>query len=144
MLRKGYAIITTAVLTIALSAAVADPARGAMFTVTTSNDSGPGSLRQAILDANTAPGLDTIAFSIVGLAPHPIALLSPLEIDDPVVIDATTEPGFAGAPVVELTGTSMDPPDRALVITSGGGTVPDPATGGVVAPLSMLGRATGG
>ena len=33
----------------------------ATFTVTNSNDSGPGSLRQAILDANANPGHDSIA-----------------------------------------------------------------------------------
>ena len=31
----------------------------ATFTVTNTNDSGAGSLRQAILDANANPGLDT-------------------------------------------------------------------------------------
>ena len=36
----------------------------ATFTVTNTSDSGAGSLRQAILDANTAPGADTITFSI--------------------------------------------------------------------------------
>jgi hypothetical protein len=36
------------------------------FTVTSKNDSGPGSLRQAILDANANPGADTITFSITG------------------------------------------------------------------------------
>jgi len=143
MLRKGYAVITTAVLTIALSAAVADPARGAMFTVTTTNDSGPGSLRQAIFDANAVPGLDTIAFSIAGAAPHTIALLSSLEIDDPVVIDATTEPGFTGAPVVELLGTSMDPPDSALVIASGGSTVRGLAIGGFAAAIVINGGTSG-
>ena len=39
-------------------------ARAAAFTVTTTADSGPGSLRQAILDANANPGLDTITFAI--------------------------------------------------------------------------------
>src|SRR6516162_5444050 len=34
------------------------------FMVTNTNDSGEGSLRQAILDANAHPGLDTIAFHI--------------------------------------------------------------------------------
>ncbi|MFZ4791165.1 MAG: InlB B-repeat-containing protein [Candidatus Competibacteraceae bacterium] len=38
-------------------------AQAATFTVTTTADSGAGSLRQAILDANTAPGADTISFS---------------------------------------------------------------------------------
>src|SRR5437867_2960649 len=143
MLRKGYALVTTAVFTAALSVAVGGPARGAIFTVTTTSDSGPGSLRQAILDANAAPGLDTIAFSIAGAAPHTIALLSSLEIDDPVVIDATTEPGFADAPVVELIGTSMDPPDSALVITSGGSTVRGLAIGGFTAAIVINGGRSG-
>ncbi len=34
------------------------------FTVTNGNDSGPGSLRQAIADAETMPGDDTIVFAI--------------------------------------------------------------------------------
>ena len=38
----------------------------ATFTVTTTADSGPGSLRQAILDANASPGADTIVFNIAG------------------------------------------------------------------------------
>src|SRR5438132_7471692 len=36
------------------------------FTVTNTNDSGPGSLRQAILSANVNPGLDSITFNIPG------------------------------------------------------------------------------
>ena len=40
----------------------ASPASAAGFTVTTLADSGAGSLRQAILDANAAPGADTITF----------------------------------------------------------------------------------
>src|SRR5271165_790374 len=36
----------------------------ATFTVTNNADGGPGSLRQAILNANTAPGKDTINFNI--------------------------------------------------------------------------------
>ena len=36
----------------------------AIFTVTNTNDSGPGSLRQAILDANASAGADTITFAI--------------------------------------------------------------------------------
>jgi titin len=142
MLRKGCALITTAVLTVALSVAAGEPARSAIFTVTTTNDSGPGSLRQAILDANAAPGLDTIAFSIAGAAPHTIVLLSALDIDDPVVIDATTEPGFAGAPVVELIGAAI-PQDNALVVTSGGTTVRGLAIGGFGAAI-VIDRGTGG
>jgi hypothetical protein len=34
------------------------------YSVSTTGDSGPGSLRQAILDANSNPGPDTIQFGI--------------------------------------------------------------------------------
>jgi hypothetical protein len=43
------------------------------FTVSNLNDSGAGSLRQAIIDANTAAGADTIVFNTVALTgPGPI------------------------------------------------------------------------
>jgi hypothetical protein len=44
----------------ALMVVLASPAQAATFTVTNTNDSGAGSLRQAILDANAAAGEDTI------------------------------------------------------------------------------------
>jgi predicted outer membrane repeat protein len=55
------------------------------ITVTNTNDSGPGSLRQAILDANGTPGADVIQVTAVGT----IALLSPL----PVISEETTIQG---------------------------------------------------
>ena len=75
----------------------------ATFTVTNTNDSGPGSLRQAILDANAVGGADTIAFSIPGADPGcdgggvcTIAPTSELQtIDDAVTIDGYTQPGAA-------------------------------------------------
>jgi parallel beta-helix repeat protein len=77
----------------------------ATFTVTNVNDSGAGSLRQAITDANASPGPDTITFNLPGSA-HTIALLTSLPaITGPVVIDATTQPGYAGRPLIELNGT---------------------------------------
>jgi len=66
----------------------------ASFTVTNINDSGPGSLRQAILDANASPGTDTIDFNITGVGPHTIQPTSALPtITDPVIIDGYTQPG---------------------------------------------------
>ncbi len=74
------------------------------FTVTNTNDAGPGSLRAAITSANAAAGLDSILFNIPGAGPHTIALSSPLPvISDQVKIDATSEPDFDTTPVVQLT-----------------------------------------
>jgi hypothetical protein len=50
----------------ALAAAGAASVHAATFTVTNLNNGGPGSLRQAVLDANAAPGADTINFSVSG------------------------------------------------------------------------------
>jgi parallel beta-helix repeat protein len=75
------------------------------FTVTNTNDSGSGSLRQAILDANANPGPDTIAFNIPGPGVKTITpVLGLPDITDPVVIDGTTQPGYAGTPIIELSG----------------------------------------
>src|SRR5205807_1501123 len=64
------------------------------FTVTNTNDSGPGSLRQTILDTNANPGLDTISFCIIGAGVHTISPTSALPtITDTVVIDGYTQPG---------------------------------------------------
>lgn len=71
-------------------------ATGATFTVTNTNDAGPGSLRQAIIDANAASGADTIAFNIPGAGPHSIQISSSLPgITGPVTIDGYTQPGSA-------------------------------------------------
>ena len=80
-------------------------ATAATLSVTNATDSDPGSLRQAILDANANIGLDTIAFQIPGSGVQTIVLLSALPaITDPVVIDGTTQPGYAGTPLIELNG----------------------------------------
>ncbi len=96
---------------------------GATFTVTNTNDSGPGSLRQAILNANANPGLDAITFSIPGSGVHTITPLSALPtVTDPVVIDGTTQPGYGntGLPLIEISGTSAGVGANGLWITSGG------------------------
>jgi len=67
---------------------------GQVFVVTNTSDVGPGSLRQAIEDANAAIGLDGISFSIPGPGPHTIQPGSPLPpVVDPVVIDGYSQGG---------------------------------------------------
>src|SRR6476659_8769493 len=75
----------------------------ATFVVTDAGDAGPGTLRQAILDANALAGADTINFNIPGDDPVvTIRPLSPLPIIiGTTTIDGTTQPGAK----VELDGS---------------------------------------
>src|SRR5258706_3929301 len=64
------------------------------FLVTNTNDSGAGSLRQAILDANANSGQDLIGFNIPGTGVQTITPNSGLPvITDSVVIDGYSQPG---------------------------------------------------
>ena len=93
------------------------------LVVSNTNDSGAGSLRQAILDANATAGLDEIRFDISGSGPHTIAPTSAFPtITDPVIVDGTTEPDFAGQPIIELSGAGAGDVD-GLTINAGGSTV---------------------
>jgi uncharacterized repeat protein (TIGR01451 family) len=84
--------------------AQAPAALAATFTVTTTADSGPGSLRQAINDANAAGAGNTIAFAIPGAGPHTIAPTSglPSITAADTTIDGCTQPGAdcGGLPLV--------------------------------------------
>ena len=81
------------ILGLALAVA-AGPIAAATFTVTSTADSGAGSLRQAIIDANNTAGFDTIAFNIAGSGPHTIALSTPLPAATfAVTIDGYTQSG---------------------------------------------------
>lgn len=82
------------------------PVSAATITVTNTNDVGPGSLRQAILDAN--PG-DTITFAS-DLSGETITLNPPLEINKNLVID-----GSSLLVPITLDGESV----RVLLIHSG-------------------------
>src|SRR5687767_10621817 len=69
-------------------------AQAATYTVTTTNDSGPGSLRQAILDANATAVSDTIEFDIPAAGVQTITPLTSLpSITETVNIDGYTQTG---------------------------------------------------
>jgi uncharacterized repeat protein (TIGR01451 family) len=91
------------------------------FTVITSGDTlGSGSLRDAITNANANPGPDLIIFQIPPGGPVTINLSDTLPtISDPVTIDATTQPGFAGSPIVELNGAGAGAGADGLDIIAG-------------------------
>jgi len=85
-------------LLVVAGAFLAVPSRATVFTVANTNDSGAGSLRQAILDANAAPGADTIAFALSGPGVHtitPLSTLPALTDNSGVTIDGYTQPGSA-------------------------------------------------
>lgn len=93
------------------------------FVVTNANNHGSGSLREAIINANATPGTDTIVFNIPGPGVKTVNLLNALpDITERVVIDATTQPGYAGTPLIELNGVGIDNAS-GLVIKAGGSTV---------------------
>jgi all-beta uncharacterized protein/S-layer family protein len=106
----------------ALSVAMTQPS--ATFTVTNTNVTGPGSLLFAILDANETPGVDLIDFNIPGAGPHVISPTASLPgVSEPVTIDGTTQPGFAGSPIIELNGGSAGPGPNGLEISAGNSVV---------------------
>ena len=77
------------------------------LAVTTTNNSGAGSLRQAILNANSVTGTNTITFNIPGGGVQTITPASAFPtITKPIIIDGWSQPGFAGSPLIELNGTN--------------------------------------
>jgi hypothetical protein len=92
---------------------------GSIFTVTTTNDGGSGSLRQAILDANSSSG-NSIYFNLTGTPPFTINLTNALPaINAPMTIDGRTQTGYSNAPLVELNGTSAGPAAAGLQLSAG-------------------------
>lgn len=87
------------------------PTKAATYTVTNTDDSGAGSLRQAILNANANPGYDIITFNIPGGATYQrINLLSLLPaITERVALLGRGQGGvnYEGVPLIELDGSSL-------------------------------------
>ena len=70
----------------------------ATFVVTSTADSGPGTLRDAIANANASPGPDVITFNIA-VVPTAINLTSHLTITSPILIDGYSNAGASQGPV---------------------------------------------
>src|SRR2546423_10428521 len=114
-------------------------AQAATFSVTNTNNSGAGSLRDAIDLANGAAGADMISFNIPASDPNcnatthvctipPVTGLS--AISSPVVLDGYTQPGSMANTVangddakvlIEISGATIGNNGSGLQIDSGGG-----------------------
>src|SRR5687768_7077632 len=74
----------------------------ATFTVTTIADvvdpsDGINTLREAIIESNTIPGVDRIEFNLPGPGPHIISPTGMLpSIVTGCILDGRTQPGYAG------------------------------------------------
>ena len=87
----GVAILAAGLLPSAASAST--------YTVTSTADAGPGTLRRAILDANAHPGTDSVRFNLPGPGVNTIAITSALPtVTETVVINGKSQPGYAGTP----------------------------------------------
>jgi hypothetical protein len=121
--------ICPAVIAIALFCAVALLAHGATITVTNTNDSGPGSLRQALAIANDG---DTITFAVSGT----IGLTSgELLVDKNVTIEGP------GAAALAVDGTANSRVFHIALfknVTVSGLTIANGYVGGVGAAASTI------
>lgn len=114
------------------------------FTVTNTGDSGAGSLRQAMLDADSSLNPATISFNIAGACPRVIGLSSALpHVTSPIIIDGYTQPGAA-------VNTDPDASNATLCVllkpASGtlGSAIQVPASGAASASLVLRGLGFGG
>ena len=104
------------------------------------DDSGPGTLRQALLDANAASGANVIAFNFSGPTPYTIHLLSPLPpIVETVLIDGWSQNTFAGSPVIQIDGSGLPAGTDGLVLEGGNITVRGLAVSGFAVGMRLQG-----
>jgi hypothetical protein len=130
----GMLVLVASLAMVAAMMLAAKPSYAAdAFTVTNTNDSGAGSLRQAILDANATDGSSVINFNIPGSGVHTIRPTSALPtITEPVTVDGYTQPG--ASPNTKAVGN-----DASLKIELDGTNAPQSTNGlKIVAPNSVV------
>ena len=97
----------TSILLVSALIGTASVGTASILTVTNTNDSGVGSLRNAILTASAG---DTIDFNISGTGPFSIALLDPVAINEPLFINGASQPGYGGTPLIDVGLTTSGTP----------------------------------
>jgi hypothetical protein len=105
---------------------------GSRLVVTNTNDSGAGSLRDAISVANTKAGFSTIAFDIPGDGPHTIVPATGLLASAPVIMDGYSQPGSSlntlqegtnAVPGVVIDGSQVSEQTKVLLAFGGSGSI---------------------
>jgi CSLREA domain-containing protein len=132
--RWSTALGVTAAVVLAISASSsAAPLTLVVNSVGNAVDASPGNgvcevapgngictLRAAIQEANASAGHDTIKFNIGGGGNATIAPPSPLPaVTDPATVDATTQPGYAGSPLIQLDGHTALGSFNGFTLTAG-------------------------
>jgi hypothetical protein len=130
---RAVALLAVMVLTLLMVALAAPAAWATDFTVTNTNNSGTGSLRQAIVDTNNNQGADTIKFNIPGSGVKTISPTSTLPaLTGQVIIDGYTQPGASentlqkgndAKILIELDGTNAGSSVHGLVLHASNSTL---------------------
>ncbi len=94
-------------------------------TLTVTNTSGdhnvPGSLPACIYQANYGPAdFYSIKFNIPGAGPYTISMQETIFVAQQMSIDATTQPGYSGTPLVTLNGNGLSSAIYIGPLVSGG------------------------
>jgi uncharacterized repeat protein (TIGR01451 family)/CSLREA domain-containing protein len=106
-----YSVSSTFTVNSTLDTSDATPGNGIC-----NDGSGNCTLRAAIQEANAFAGADIINFSIgAGAVTISLGFVLP-QITETLSLDATTQPGFAGSPLVEVSGGGVSPGQDGFVI----------------------------
>ncbi len=132
LLIKAFPIVSMAFILTAMSLTT----YAATFTVTVTSNAGAGSLRQAIIDANNAPGADTIDFAanpFQTIQSNRIQISSELGITGDLTIDASNTKGvevtsFGTSRIFNITNATVQLNNLSIF----SGSVTAPANGGCI------------
>lgn len=135
-------LLPAALATAAGALALAAPAGAATFTVTSPADSGPDTLRQALLDADASPGADAIVF---GAGVGEVDVASTLESNDTVTLDGPVALRWSGGagPLLHLAAGAAGSAVEDVDVIGAGSSGIDVAAAGVVIRRGSVSRAGG-
>src|SRR5688572_11100952 len=93
------------------------------YVVTTTADSGSGSLRDAMNKANASSNADIIQFKIGSGAKTISPSYGLPHLKYPTTLDGTTQGGYAGKPLIEIRGDRAGSGSYGIVVLGGSSTV---------------------